>query len=89
MYCCAGMFEDEAIDRGVTKTFTSFMDWYMCTRAEVQTVATLATMHTAGVELLFSLKVFRPVTGPLSEVYSWFIFVYIRLYAYIISENHH
>ena len=88
MYC-AGMFEDKATDRGVTKTFTSFMDWYMCTRAEVQTVATLATMHTAGVDLLFSLKVFRPVTGPLSEVYSWFIFVYIRLFAYIISENHH
>ena len=94
MYCCAGMFEDEAIDRGVAKAFTCFMDWYMRTRAVVQTEATIGTMDRAGVELLVSLKVFRPVTGSLTNVFNRllsYIHAYIGLYAVIIivAENHH
>jgi hypothetical protein len=70
------MFEDECLDRGVTKAFMCFMDWYMRTRMEEHTEASIQAMDRASQDLLFSLKVFRTVTGPLSEVF-------LRLYTYI------
>ena len=77
----SGMFEDETLDRGVTKTFLCFMDWYMRTRMEEHTEASTQAMDRAAQELLFSMKVFRTVTGPLHEV---IICVYMRLYTYLV-----
>jgi hypothetical protein len=56
------------MDREVTKSFKCFLDWYMGTRREVHTERTLAALERSAEELLLSLKVFRPVSGPLTEV---------------------
>jgi hypothetical protein len=64
------MFDDPALDRDVTKAFRCFMTWYMRTRATWHNEASLQSLDQAGQALLSSLKVFRLVTGPLSEVYN-------------------
>jgi type VI protein secretion system component VasK len=64
------MFDDPALDRDVTKAFRCYLTWYMWTRADTHTEASLQSLSRAAQDLLASLKVFRLVTGPLSEVHN-------------------
>jgi hypothetical protein len=66
-----GLFDDldSNVDKALTRVFLSYADWYMTLRMEEHCETSLAKLEHEGKLFILSLKVFNPVTGPLSEVH--------------------
>ena len=65
-----GLFDDldPVVDKAVPRVFLNYTKWYMMLRIEDHDETTLAELHQTGKLLILSLKTFRLVSGPLSEV---------------------
>ena len=65
-----GLFDDldPVFDKAVTRVFLNYTKWYMMLRIESHDETTLADLHQTGKLLILSLRTFRLVSGPLSEV---------------------
>jgi hypothetical protein len=69
MWSNTGIFDDldKTVDRAVTRVLTTYVKWYMLLRRNEHTENTLDELEGTGRLLLLSLKVYLPVSGPLSQ----------------------